>query len=268
MSSNKFSLSDVAAYWDGNADVWTEQVRQGRDSYRELFNNPAFLEFVGDLSGRRVLDAGCGEGHNTRLLARRGALMAGVDISSRMIQHAREEEATKPLGIRYEISSFSDLSAFEEASFDVVVSFMALMDGPDYQGAIQAIHRVLRPGGELVFSITHPCTHTAGLGWIRDEEGRYLKLTVSDYFAEGSQLSSWRFKGVPREECAPFVVPRFPRTLSEYVNTLIEAGFILRRIAEPRPTAEACQGRPWLQRWRDHAPIYLYVRATAGVALT
>ncbi len=90
---------------------------------------PSFFEFMGDLSGKTVLDAGCGEGHNTRLLARSGARMTGVDISERMIELARREEQSEALGIRYEVASFSDLSLFDDAAFDVVVSSMALMDG-------------------------------------------------------------------------------------------------------------------------------------------
>src|SRR5258708_25400462 len=67
--------SEVAAQWDRNADVWTNQVRNRWDIFREHWNNPAFLEFAGDLSGKTVLDARCGEGHNTRMFARRGARM-------------------------------------------------------------------------------------------------------------------------------------------------------------------------------------------------
>ena len=56
--SDEFSVEDVARCWDGNAEAWAEQVRRGADVAREWLNNPAFLEFVGDLRGRRVLDAG------------------------------------------------------------------------------------------------------------------------------------------------------------------------------------------------------------------
>jgi hypothetical protein len=90
--SDEFSVEDVARYWDGNAEAWAEQVRRGADVAREWLNNPAFLEFIGDLRGRRVLDAGCGEGYNTRILARRGARMTDVDLSERMIAPARAEE--------------------------------------------------------------------------------------------------------------------------------------------------------------------------------
>jgi predicted methyltransferase len=72
MSGLEFSDDDVARYWNDNAVRWAEQVRDRRDIAREYHNNPAFLAFLGDMSGRDVLDAGCGEGYNTRILARRG----------------------------------------------------------------------------------------------------------------------------------------------------------------------------------------------------
>ena len=149
--------SEVAEQWDRNADVWTDQVRNHWDIFREHWNNPAFLEFAGDLRGKTVLDAGCGEGHNTRMFARCGTRMTGVDLSPKMIEFARAEELREPLEIRYERASFTDLANFGEDSFDAVISTMALMDGPDFPGAIREFARVLRPGGTLAYSILHPC---------------------------------------------------------------------------------------------------------------
>ncbi|MCK4328532.1 hypothetical protein KAX02_01695 [candidate division WOR-3 bacterium] len=59
----------------------------------------------------------------------------------------------------------------------------------------------------------------------------------------------------------PIAVPCFPRTFSEYLNVLIDAGFVLKRLEEPRPTLKMCKKHPWLQSWRDHAAIFLYVHA-------
>jgi SAM-dependent methyltransferase len=264
--SHPLSEREVAHAWDRNADSWAEQVRKGWDIYREVYNNPAFLEFIGasigDLAGKSVLDAGCGEGYNTRILARRGAKMTGADISARMIELARQEEHSEPLGVRYEVNSFSDLSIFAEASFDAAVSFMALMDGPDFPGATRAIGRVLRPGGTLVFSITHPCFMTKGFNWIRDESEKETALTVARYFDDESWIERWKFNKAPEPQAAePFAVPRFDRTLSFYLNTLIESGFALGRIGEPRPSEEACRVHPFLRRWREHAPLFFYVSA-------
>jgi len=254
---------EVARQWDSNADLWAAQVRAGHDSYREHFNNPAMLEFIGELSGLDVLDAGCGEGYQTRILARRGARMTGVDLSARMLELAREEESRGPLGIRYERTSFTDLAMFAGQSFDAVVSFMALMDGPDFPAAMREICRVLKPGGMLAFNILHPCFATRGMGWIRDESGREIKFTVADYFNSDSWIDRWKFSQAPNAaEVENFAVPYFTRTLSEYINSVIGAGFVLTELHEPRPTEEACREHPWLRRWREHVSLFLYVRAS------
>ena len=266
MPSAEFNDQDVSRYWDENADTWADDVSQGYDAYWEQLNMPAFFRFVGDLSGRKVLDAGCGEGRNTRLLARAGAQVVGVDISPKMLSHARLQEEQEPLGIRYEEVSFSDLGPFGDDSFDAVVSFMALMDGTDYEGALSEFFRVMRPGGVLAFNILHPCFLTKGFGWLQDDEGNPSALTVSHYFTRESRVEHWRFGRAPRTSGVPsFAIPRFPRTLSDYVNGIIRAGFVLKAIEEPRPTEEACHEIPTWQRWRDHAGVFLYFKADKPV---
>ena len=260
MTDPQLSEADVARYWNDNADGWAAEVRQGHDVAREWLNNPEFLPFVGDVRGRRVLDAGCGEGYNTRILARQGARMTGVDLSDRMIALAEAEERRAPLGIRYVNTSYADLVMFDEAVFDIVVSFMALMDGPRFDLAMKECFRVLRPGGTLAFSLMHPCFSTKQARWIRDEQGQKVGWVVSRYFDRGDWVERWRFTDASAD--APlFAVPRFDRTLSEYLNDMLEAGFSLRRIAEPRPSEEYCAAHPSQRGWRDHAALFLHVRA-------
>ena len=266
MNRSETPEEEVARYWDLNAELWADHVRKGWDYYREHFNNPAFFRFIGDLRGKTVLDAGCGEGYNTRLLAKRGARMTGVDISQKMIDLARREEQREPLGIRYEVASFSALSLFDDASFDTVASFMALMDGPDFEGAAREIFRVLRPGGELVFSITHPCFMTKGFGWVEDEAAGTTRLMVSDYFRDQPYVERWRFKGPAPKDAEHFAVLVFPRTLSEYLNTLIRAGFVLGRSESHARQGTRAEKHPWLRRWRDHATVFLYLRAVKPAA--
>jgi SAM-dependent methyltransferase len=74
---------EVGDYWDRNADTWIELSRAGHDVYRDLVNTPAFLAMLPEVTGGAGLDLGCGEGHNTRLLARRGARMTALDIAQR-----------------------------------------------------------------------------------------------------------------------------------------------------------------------------------------
>jgi SAM-dependent methyltransferase len=252
----------VARSWDHNAAVWADHVRSGWDVYREYFNQPAFAAFLGDVRGKQVLDAGCGEGTATRMLARAGAHVTGIDLSPEMIRLAQEAEQHEPLGIGYAVASFTNLHAYPDASFDLVVSWMALMDSPNLAGAIHELTRVLRAGGTLAFNILHPCFMTKGFGWSEDATSGEQRLTVGGYFDEQPNIERWRFsKGDAPKDAPPFVVPRFHHPLSTYLNLLIEAGCAIERIEEPRPTEAMCEQHAWLRRWRDHAAIYLYVRA-------
>jgi SAM-dependent methyltransferase len=190
-----------------------------------------------------------------------GARMTGIDLSERMIGHARAAEEAHPLGIAYKVASYSADTGFPDASFDAVVSTMALMDGPDFGAAMREAYRLVRPGGFLAFSVLHPCFITPGLAWQKNEAGLATALCVSRYFDRTSFTEEWRFGSRPAdEEIRPFAVPRFPRTLSDYLNAIIAAGFRISRIGEPQPDAEAGK-TPRFARWRDLAAFLLLVMA-------
>ncbi|EIM28757.1 class I SAM-dependent methyltransferase [Microvirga lotononidis] len=260
----------VAAAWDRNADIWTQEVRSGLDLYRELYTFPAFLDFMPPIAGKRVIDLGCGEGSNTRRFARLGGVMTGIDLSSGMIRRAREQEKDEPLGIVYEIASFGDLAPFADGAFDAALSTMALMDGPDLSASMQAASRVLKLGGALCFSVLHPCFITPAIAWLADEAGGHLGLRVGQYFEREPFVEHWRFSrrdGGEQKTGAPkFEVPRFPRTLSDYINAVSEAGFRIVRIEEPRPSEEMARKHDWLKRWYRHAPLVLFILAVKAPA--
>jgi ubiquinone/menaquinone biosynthesis C-methylase UbiE len=254
----------VARYWDRNATAWTAGLRSDRDIWNEVFGIPRFLRFVGPLAGLSVLDAGCGEGRSARHLARRGASVTAVDISSGMLDHAKREEACAPLGIRYEQASFADLKIFAGGSFDVVISIMALMDAPDLDDALLEFARVLRPGGRLAFMTLLPCFITPAFGKASDASGRRALLQVGRYFDEQAFVEHWSFPGGDANR-PEFAVPRFPRTLARYVNGVIGAGFHLTRIEEPRPSKDEHARHPWLDFWRQTAALYLFVDAVKPI---
>jgi SAM-dependent methyltransferase len=253
----------IGRYWDENAGVWTELVRAGYDHYRDGLNTPAFLDMLPEVDGLAGLDVGCGEGHNTRLLAGRGARMTGIDISENFVRHAREAEETHPLGIHYELASALELP-FEDAGFDFATALMSLMDIPETGRVVAEVLRVLRPGGFLQFSISHPCFETPHRKTLRDETGRAYAREVGDYFRRlNGDVEEWIFRAAPprvRNDLRPFRVPRFTRTLSEWLNLLVETGFVLERFGEPRPSDEAVRERPRLQSAQVVA-LFLHVRA-------
>lgn len=156
---NSITERDVANMWDENAALWASQVGAGRDVFREIVNNPIFFgAFLPDLRGRDVIDLGCGDGCNTRILAQRGAKMTGIDISPHMIAAACAAEASEPLGINYRVGSFAALEGIDDASFDAAISTMALMDAPDFGAAAAATFRVLRDGGGFTSASSTPAS--------------------------------------------------------------------------------------------------------------
>src|SRR5881394_1521355 len=101
--------NEAGRLWNESAESWTKLARAGYDVYRDHLNTPAFFAMLPDVAGLTGLDIGCGEGHNTRLLARRGAWVTGLDISEVFVAHARRAEAEEPLGIAYRVGSAAAL---------------------------------------------------------------------------------------------------------------------------------------------------------------
>src|SRR5437867_7495255 len=100
---------EVGRIWNLNANAWTKLARAGYDVYRDYLNTPAFFAMLPDVTGLWGLDIGCGEGHNTRLLAKRGARVTALHIAEVFIAHAKQAEEDEPLGIDYRVASAVDL---------------------------------------------------------------------------------------------------------------------------------------------------------------
>ena len=244
----KFTESNVSKMWDDNAKAWTQLSREGFDIYRDEINTPAFLEMLPSIQGLQGLDIGCGEGHNTRQLAKRGAEVTGLDISKVFIQNAKEHEEKEPLGIEYLLGSAAEMP-FEENSYDFVTAFMSMMDMPDYEKVMLEVHRVLKPGGIFQYSISHPCFQTPKWKHLRTD-GKTEGIICGDYFARTKEVVQWIFSTVPEErkkDYCEFQIPIFRRTLSDWINSTIGAGFSLLQIHEPHASPEALKNFPQLE---------------------
>jgi SAM-dependent methyltransferase len=240
---------EVGQFWNRNAEAWTRLSRAGCDVYRDYFNTPCFLRMLPDINGLRGLDIGCGEGHNTRLLARRGARMEAVDISEAFIRYARDSEAEEPLGIVYQQASAVNLP-FRDQSFDFVTGIMSFMDIPETDKVISEAYRVLKPSGFLQFSISHPCFQPGRWKWILDEKGNRSAMACGDYFSyQDGAIDEWMFGTLPDDlkgMYPDFRIPRFDRTLSFWVNLLIDTGFTIEHIEEPYADDDAIRQHPKL----------------------
>lgn len=234
---------EVGRYWDENAPSWTVLANAGYDVYRDYVNTPAFLAALPPIEGLTGLDVGCGDGYNTRLLAERGARMCGVDIAPAFIRFAIQKSS----GIRFGVASAERLP-FASESFDFVAAFMSIMDVPHPSLALSEAERVLRRGGFLQFSITHPCFTTPHRKLLRDPHRKPYAVEVGRYFEglDGS-IDEWLFSAAPREVRAvlrPFRVPVFHRTLSAWMNMIVDAGFRIERVGEPFADEESAARCP------------------------
>ena len=96
-------MTNIKQEWDDASESWVDFVRNGKDDFRDEMNNPAMFEILGDIQGKKVLDLGCGEGYNTRIMAKKGAKVVGVDFSEKMIDFAVQHEEEEKLGIEYHV---------------------------------------------------------------------------------------------------------------------------------------------------------------------
>jgi SAM-dependent methyltransferase len=250
---------DTRAIWDANAPAWIDLSRAGFDVYRDVVNTPAFLAMLPPVAGLRALDLGCGEGHNTRLLARQGAEVVALDISEQFVRAASEFAAA---GIHHVVGDGAVLP-FESGSFDAVTAFMSLMDVADPERTLQEVGRVLRPGGLLQFSVVHPLTSTPVRHWVQDEAGQRHALAVGNYFYEGPIRETWTFGAAPpeiRDSVRPFEITYARRTVAGWLNAVLGAGLAVTAVGEPHADEETARAHPEVADTRI-APYFLIIQA-------
>lgn len=209
----------------------------------------ALQKMLPDFKGKRVLDLGCGFGWHCQYAAEKGAKsVLGIDISEKMLQKARE--MNKFAQVSYQCLPIEDIS-FEKESYDVVISSLAFHYIASFEMVCKKIASILTPGGCLIFSTEHPIFTAQGKqDWYYTEGGTRLHWPVDNYFAEGKRNAV--FLG---EE-----VVKYHRTLTTYLNTLLQNGLCLTSVIEAEPQSEMLEKYP---EFRDEMrrPMILLVAA-------
>lgn len=187
------------------------------------YERPAMLNLLGPITGRNILDIGCGSGSLTAEMLERGAAVTGIDTSIAMVELAEKRVGDEASLIQADLT---DPLPFGNATFDDAVASLVLHYLEDWEPALREIRRVLRPGGRLFVSIDHPIV------------GYTIQEPRPDYFANTSYEFEWEFGGKR-------VPMRFWRkSLSGMLDAFASADFRVTSITEPQPLQEAREVYP------------------------
>ena len=200
--------------------------------------------------GKRVLDLGCGFGWHCRYAVEQGAdSVVGVDLSERMLTEARA--MTDSPAIQYLRMPIEAID-FPADSFDVAISSLAFHYIESFGGLCAKVNRCLSAGGHFVFSVEHPVfTAQGSQEWHCDAQGNHLHWPVDSYFSEGVRKA-----GFLGEE-----VMKYHKTLTAYVNGLLQNGFELLELVEPQPEPGLLEAYPEIMRDELRRPMMLLVSA-------
>lgn len=215
------------------------------DFGRRYVLDPVMLPRALACAPRRALDVGCGEGRFCRMLRQRGIETVGLDPTPALLARAR---ARDPGGTYVE--GVAEQLPFDDGAFDLVVSYLTLIDIPDVVTAIHQMARVLAPGGTLLIANLNGFnTACADRDWVHDADGHRLHFPVDQYLEERAMWIEWR--GIR--------IVNHHRPLRTYMKALLGAGLVLTHFDEPEPTADASPSRaasyrrvPWfmVMEWR------------------
>ena len=228
-----------------------KKLRDSDTNSNDLLEQPAMRKLLPDLTGKSVLDLGCGYGHNCVEFVQKGAAkVVGVDISEKMLAVAKAESTDEK--ITYLNMSMTDIETLGE-KFDLIYSSLAFHYVEDFDTFAKMMYNCLNSGGQLLFSQEHPIiTATVdGKGHFNnDKNGNRISYTFLDYHRTGKRVTTWYVDGVVK----------YHRTFSDIINALTNAGFVIEQVVEPLPEQWAIEKLPTMAK-EYIKPNFLIVKA-------
>jgi SAM-dependent methyltransferase len=218
-------MSSMENCWQASADAWIADMGEHGDFGRRYVLDPIMLPRALARSPKNALDVGCGEGRFCRMLEQHGVKSTGIDPTPALVAAARARDVDA-----YYLRATAERLPFADETFDLVVSYLSLIDVPDIQTAIPEMARVLSPGGTLLIANLNSFnTACADTGWIKNVAGQLLYYPLDNYLQERSMSIEYR----------NIRIINYHRPMSTYLRLLLDAGLRLSYFDEPAPIAEA-----------------------------
>jgi SAM-dependent methyltransferase len=238
--------TDIATAWDRHSAAYQDAAKLPTNvaHYGPDIPTEAELRLLGDLRGKKVLELGCGGAQCSIAFAKQGAIAIGVDFSAAQLDHARELCRDEEVRVELRQGDLAELAFLRADSIDLVFSAYAFGYVEDLNRVFRQVHRVLKVGAPLVFSLTHPAYDMI------DDEADAPLLVRRSYFDRSPIDFDWG--GIP--------FTAYHHTFAEIYMGLVRASYRVDLVLEPEPIA----GGPRSHAWRDtfnFVPRTLIVRA-------
>jgi SAM-dependent methyltransferase len=238
--------TDNAAAWDRHSAAYQAGARLPTDvaHYGPDIPTEAELKLLGDLKGKRVLELGCGGAQCSIAFAKQGATAIGVDFSGEQLAFARRLYEKEGVKVELHHGDLADLAFLRGDSIDLVFSAYAFGFVEDLSRVFRQVHRVLKPGAPLVFSLPHPAYDMI------DDDADPPLLVRRSYF---DRLPiDYEFNGVAFTD--------YHHTVSDLYMGLVRSSYRVDVILEPGPVAHGPRSMHWRDAFR-FVPRTLIIRA-------
>jgi 2-polyprenyl-3-methyl-5-hydroxy-6-metoxy-1,4-benzoquinol methylase len=254
MSDFPEHVTENRRIWNANARWWDDRIGDGND-FQTVLIEPSTERLLHPSAADTILDVACGAGRFARRMASLGAKVVGIDTSDEFVARARER-TPGDASIEYRVldaTNSVDMRSLGAHRFTKAVCTMALMDMPEVTPLFRALSSLLPRDGAFVFSVTHPCFHSAAIQRFaeiyEEEPGRHVTRTgvkVSSYLSPSARKT----EGIIGQPEPQFF---FHRPISRLFQHGFDAGFIVDGFDEPGFAALEIQKAG--VRWHDMPDI-------------
>ncbi len=233
---NKESVSFNS--YEEMAEYYFEYVDQ--KPYNAYYERPATLSLLSDVKGKKVVDAGCAAGWYTKWLLENGASVIAIDFSPRMIEMTKKRVGSMAEVIRADLNE--PLNFIDNASIDIVLSSLTLHYLKNWDVVMGEFNRILKTEGQLVFSVHHP----------------FMDFTVfkrDNYFQTELLNDEWDTNN------GKVKLQFYRRPLSKIITSVIDAGFVIKKLLEPMPIQQFKIEQPYEYDKLTKKPQFLFIKA-------